>query len=112
MLIAKLFEDNHKIKKVVNANRGDIRQLYHNMTRTLQKVGIVKYDAYQQMGGLLSFSLAILDEYNSGFILNSVHTSDGIGTHEELLQNNEIYKDVYESQTVGAGDFDEKGGTN
>lgn len=37
---------------------------------------------------------------------------NGIGTHEELLQNNEIYKDVYESQTVGAGDFDEKGGTN
>lgn len=37
---------------------------------------------------------------------------DGIGTHEELLQNNEIYRDVYESQTVGAGDFDEKGGTN
>ena len=32
----------------------------------------------------------------------------GIGTHEELLQSNEIYKDVYESQTgAGSGDFDE-----
>ena len=33
---------------------------------------------------------------------------DGIGTHEELLENNEIYRDVYESQTGGGGDFDEK----
>ena len=37
---------------------------------------------------------------------------NGVGTHEELLNNNEIYRDVYESQTVGAGDFDEKGGAN
>ena len=35
---------------------------------------------------------------------------DGIGTHEELLASNEIYRDVYESQTGGSGDFDEKGG--
>lgn len=35
---------------------------------------------------------------------------DGFGTHEELLASNEIYRDVYESQTGGGGDFDEKGG--
>lgn len=34
----------------------------------------------------------------------------GFGTHDELLANNEIYRDVYESQTGGSGDFDEKGG--
>ena len=32
---------------------------------------------------------------------------NGFGTHEELLGNNEIYRDVYESQTSGNGDFDE-----
>lgn len=34
----------------------------------------------------------------------------GVGTHEELLAGNEIYRDVYESQTGGSGDFDEQGG--
>lgn len=34
---------------------------------------------------------------------------DAFGTHEELLANNEIYRDVYESQTQGSGDFDEGG---
>lgn len=35
---------------------------------------------------------------------------DGFGSHEELLKTNEIYREVYESQTQGGGDFDEKGG--
>ena len=35
---------------------------------------------------------------------------NGFGTHEELLANNSIYRDVYESQTGGGGDFDENGG--
>lgn len=35
---------------------------------------------------------------------------NGFGTHEELLKTNEIYREVYESQTQGGGDFDENGG--
>lgn len=35
---------------------------------------------------------------------------DGFDTHENLLKNNTIYRDVYESQNSGNGDFDEKGG--
>ncbi len=35
---------------------------------------------------------------------------NGFGTHEELLQTNEIYREVYETQTKGGGDFDEKAG--
>ncbi|MCM1257635.1 MAG: ABC transporter ATP-binding protein/permease [Roseburia sp.] len=37
-------------------------------------------------------------------------TIHGFGTHEELLETDEIYRDVYESQMGGSGDFDEKGG--
>lgn len=36
---------------------------------------------------------------------------NGFGTHEELMNTNEIYREVYESQTMGSGDFDE-GGVN
>ena len=34
---------------------------------------------------------------------------NGFGTHEELLKTNAIYQDVFNSQTGGAGDFDEGG---
>ena len=35
---------------------------------------------------------------------------DAVGSHEELLENNAIYREVYEAQTGGSGDFDERGG--
>ena len=35
---------------------------------------------------------------------------NGVGTHEELLKNNAIYQEVYNSQTQGGGDFDKQGG--
>ena len=35
---------------------------------------------------------------------------NGLGTHEELLKTNEIYQEVYNSQTHGGGDFDKQGG--
>ena len=35
---------------------------------------------------------------------------DGFDTHEDLLRTNEIYREVYETQTKNGGDFDQKGG--
>lgn len=35
---------------------------------------------------------------------------NGIGTHEELLSTNEIYREIYETQVKGGGDFDQAGG--
>ena len=40
-------------------------------------------------------------------VMNEGHV-DGVGTHEELLATNAIYREVYEAQTGGRGDFDEK----
>lgn len=85
--IMALFEDNLSLKKAVSANKKDIRQLYKNMEKTIQKVGLVKYDAYQQMGGLLSFSLVLLDENNDGIVLNSVHSSDGCYTYTKEIND-------------------------
>lgn len=75
--IIALFEDNKFLKINTDKNKKDIRTLYKRMESAYQKMGLVKYDAFQQMGGQLSFSLALLDENNNGFIINSVHSTDG-----------------------------------
>lgn len=87
--IIKLYEDNKFLKNMVDSNKKDIRQLYKDKSKAFQKVGIVRYDAYQQMGGLLSFSLALLDENNNGFILNSVHSTEGCYTYTKEVKNGE-----------------------
>ena len=75
--ITNLFEDINFLKETTDTNRKEIKNLYKKMRFTYQKLGIVKYDAFKQMGGMLSFSLALLNEDDDGFIINSVHSSDG-----------------------------------
>ncbi len=85
--IIGLYEDNKFIKTSIEKNKKDIHMLYHKLEGTFQKVGIVKYDAFNQMGGKLSFSLALLDEENNGFILNSVHSTDGCYSYTKEIKN-------------------------
>ncbi len=79
MDIIGLYEDNKFIKTSVEKNKRDIRDLYKKLESTFQKIGIVRYDAFQEMGGRLSFSLVLLDENDNGFVLNSVHSTEEIG---------------------------------
>lgn len=82
-----LYEDNKSLKDSVELNRKDIRTLFKNMENTYQKMGLVKYDAFNQMGGQLSFSLALLNENNDGFIMNSVHSTDGCYSYTKEIKN-------------------------
>lgn len=85
--IITLCEDSTYLKTAMEKNRKDIRTLFKKMESSFQKVGIVKYDAFQQMGGKLSFSLALLNDRNDGFIINSVHSSDGCYSYTKEIIN-------------------------
>ena len=84
--INMLYEDNKFLKTNAEKNRKDIRTLYKNMESAFQKMGLVKYDAFHQMGGQLSFSLALLDENNNGFIINSVHSTEGCYSYTKEIK--------------------------
>ena len=72
-------------------NESDIKTIYQKMKNTFQKVGLVKYDAFQEMGGKLSFSLALLNEANDGFIINAMHSREGCYTYiKEIIDGNSI----------------------
>lgn len=75
--IKSLFTDMEVLKEAAGENRKEIRNIYKRLKTTYQKMGIIKYDAFNQMGGKLSFALALLDEKDDGFVMNSVHSSDG-----------------------------------
>lgn len=87
--IVGLFEDNKFIKNAIEKNEKDIKALYRKSESSFQKLGIIKYDAFSQMGGKLSFCLALLDENNNGFVLNSVHSTDGCYSYTKIIENGE-----------------------
>ena len=72
-------------------NERNIKKIFENMKNTFQKVGLVKYDAFQEMGGKLSFSLALLNEINDGFIINAMHSREGCYTYiKEIIDGNSV----------------------
>lgn len=85
--IITLYEDNKFIKSSVETNREDIKKLFSKHELAFQKLGLVKYDAFKEMGGKLSFTLALLDESNNGFLINSVHSSDGCYCYSKRIKN-------------------------
>ena len=98
--ILGLYEDNEFLKKMADNNKTDIRQLNKRFSKAFQKLGLVKYDAYQQMGGLLSFSLALLDEDNNGLILNSVHSTEGCYTYTKEVHMGECKLELSNEEKV------------
>lgn len=73
------------------ANEKNIKALFQNMQLTYQKMGLVKYDAFHEMGGKLSFSLAMLDEKNNGYIISAMHTREGCYTYiKEIIDGNSV----------------------
>lgn len=87
--IAGLFQDIDTLKKDTKDNGKEIRHIYKRLETVFQKIGIVKYDAFKQMGGQLSYSLALLDEGNNGFIINSVHSTDGCYSYTKEIKKGE-----------------------
>lgn len=106
--IIGLFEDNKFLKSSADKNKKDIRTLYRKLESAYQKMGLVKYDAFNQMGGQLSFSLALLDENNNGFIINSVHSTEGCYSYTKEIKNGEckisLGKEEAEALAIAIGE--------
>ena len=81
------FKTVEKLERAVKQNTRDIDTIYKRMKTHYQKIGIVRYDAFQEMGGDLSFVLTMLDENNSGWILNAIHSREGCYTYiKEIIK--------------------------
>ena len=96
--ILEKFDELDEIADISKQNRQDIRELFHQMKGNYQKVGIVKYDAFNEMGGKLSFALTLLDGNNSGWIINAVHSREGSYTYIKEIVRGESYIELAEEE--------------
>ncbi|GAA4654924.1 DUF4446 family protein [Anaerocolumna aminovalerica] len=86
--------ENKKIKTKLEG-------ISETLLSTYQKIGIVKYDAFKEMGGKLSFSLALLNDNNDGFIINSMHSSrEGCYTYIKEILKGESYVVLAEEEKL------------
>ena len=110
--IMALFEDNTAMKADIAQNKKDIRAIKRQLSTAYQKFSLIKYDAFDQMGGKLSFVLVLLDEHNNGFLLNSQHTTDSCYSYTKKIEFGECKMDLSNEEKAAlnkaiAGDSDE-----
>ena len=86
------FEAIDQLQDDVKNINGHIIKITNQLTTAYQKIGLVKYDAFKEIGGKLSFVLVLLTEDNNGFIINSMHsTKDGCYTYAKEVVNGEAF---------------------
>ena len=87
-----------------------------NLDKMFSKYGVEKYDAFDDVGGKLSFALALLDKDNTGLILNAVHSRDNCflylkeivkGESFVMLSQEEV-EALRKAVNFGLGDIEEQ----
>ena len=87
--ILNFFEKIECLEEAEKKMHKDIREIKENLKITYQKTGLVKYDAFREMSGALSYSLALLDKENNGVLISSMYSREGCYTYAKDIVNGE-----------------------
>ena len=90
-VILKRFEEVDNLLKENDKKTEQINEIIESLKYTVQKCGIVKYDAFREMGGKLSFALVMLDNRNTGHVINAMHSREGCYIYIKEIIEGESY---------------------
>ena len=85
------FRDLEQLVETSEAHEQAIDVLKKNYGRLFSKYGVEKYDAFDDVGGKMSFVLALLDKNNTGVILNAIHSRDNCFLYLKEIVKGESY---------------------
>ncbi|RZS94345.1 DUF4446 family protein [Cuneatibacter caecimuris] len=96
------------IREAVKASKGlrgeaeeihkEIDKLKSKTALCYQKAGVYRYDAFGDIGGRLSFTLALLDQNNDGFLISCMHGSEGCYTYLKEVVKGEAFVAISEEE--------------
>ena len=90
-VFVRKFNQIDRLYEAKEDHEHDISFIKHNMETMFSKYGIEKYDAFDDVGGKLSFALAMLDGNNTGFVINSMHSREGCYTYIKEIIDGKSY---------------------
>ncbi len=70
-----------------DAHREDIRNLKLDIMKTLQRIGVVRFNPFKDMGGNQSFAIALIDKNNDGLVLSSLYTRERVNVFAKPIEN-------------------------
>lgn len=88
-LILEKFAEIEKVQDKMDEHKEMMEQLREDMRNGFSKSGLVRYDAFDAMSGSLSFTLALLNHENDGYLLNVLYGTEGCYTYIKEIKNGE-----------------------
>ena len=92
------FKEMDKVKAMAKRISKEHRESKAHVDSCYSKIGLKKYDAFNDMAGELSFSLAILNNNYSGVVINAMHSKEGCYTYAKEIINGESYITLSEEE--------------
>ena len=90
-IFVRKFTQIDKLYEAKEDHEHDILFIKKNLEKMFSKYGVEKYDAFDDVGGKLSFALVLLDKDNTGLILNAVHSRDNCFLYLKEIVKGESY---------------------
>lgn len=77
-----------------------IKNVDNDLNKCIQKIGIVRYNAFQDTGSDLSFALALLDEKNNGVVLNGIYSREMSNIYAKPVENGKSKYTISEEENL------------
>ena len=98
-IIVSYLERVESLEEGEEITRAALNAIKDNLKITYQKTGLVKYDAFREMSGALSYSLALLDKENNGVLISSMYSREGCYTYAKEIIKGESKINLSEEET-------------
>lgn len=86
-MLKKYLEDVNMIKKDNSEIKAYYTKLDSDIASCIQKVGLVRYNAFRDVGSDLSFAVALLDREDNGVVLNGIYGTDSSNIYSKPIRN-------------------------
>ncbi|MCQ4726521.1 DUF4446 family protein [Anaerotignum faecicola] len=84
--LSQIHETNEKLEEKYGLMCDIIKDMDKNMEKCIQKVGVIRYNPFDEVGGNLCYAVAILDNENNGVVLNGIHSRTGSFTYAKPIE--------------------------
>lgn len=84
-LIEECLNQVDEVKQKNKDIENQINHIERNLLQAIQKIGIIRYNAFDNMGGDFSFSIALLDSNDNGFVLTAIHSRENSSAYAKPI---------------------------
>jgi hypothetical protein len=86
-MVMKQFHRLNRLEDSDKEKEEQIGRIFENLQHVYQKTGLVRYDAFREMSGELSYAVALLNKENNGILINSMYSREGCYSYAKTINN-------------------------